>query len=57
MDEKALQMIRALIANMEANAQPDRVEALIACYELLGPYIEQLKAQTAKDEQFSEVER
>lgn len=46
MTEQELAQIRALVAHMQANInedQPERIEALIASYEMLKPYIERLK--------------
>jgi hypothetical protein len=36
---------RAIVANMAANIedQPERIQALIAAYDLLAPYIDQLR--------------
>lgn len=52
MDEETqtLKEIRALIANMEANVHPDRLEALIACYELLGQALAQLRTGWVAEE-------
>lgn len=45
MQHEQINVINALIAHMQANVQdsPDRVQALIAAYELLAPHIDQLR--------------
>lgn len=42
MTEQELAQIRAIVANMAANFsdQPERIETLIASFEMLKPYIE-----------------